>query len=137
VATREDWTIVSDRFRGLVEKHKIEGGQFVPIPSSPGFYAYVPTIWVPIDEDRCKMGGMKFENKCEQCGRYLETSGGWATRKCMQVPAGELVMFSAKVEDEGRLGRRCSIYTSETVQRIFEANGVTGVDSYLSLEDQT
>ncbi|RPI62507.1 MAG: hypothetical protein EHM48_03975 [Planctomycetaceae bacterium] len=134
VCTAEDWTVVSARFRNIVEKHKIQGVEFVPIPSSPEFFVYIPTILVPIDEKRCKARGMEFEKKCKQCGRFLTTTG-WPDRKSMQVPEGELVMFTPNGACECPGGQVCMIYTTETVQKIFESNGITGVDSYMSLED--
>ena len=136
VGTREDWTLVSERFKRLVEKHKIKGADFAPLPGSPGYYAYIPTLLVPVDQKLLEKEGMSFEGKCGTCGRYREISGGWPTRRCMRIPDGELFLFDTDTMSECTLGRRTNICTSETVQKIFENNGITGVDSYMSLEDQ-
>lgn len=133
IGTSEDWTVVSERFRSLVEKHNIAGLEFAQIPASPGFFAVIPTILVPIDEAGCVKLGGSFLGKCEQCGRYGYTTG-WPTRSYMQVPDGELVFFTRRV-CEGTLGRKCCLYTTETVQRLLEENAITGIDCYLSLED--
>jgi hypothetical protein len=70
--TYDGLTIVSQRFRDIVEAESLHGLVFRQLPDDPGFYAIQAKPVVKFDAVR---RGTTFENQCPVCGYYEEVIG--------------------------------------------------------------
>jgi hypothetical protein len=66
--TYENYCLVSERFREIAP----DGGQYVPLPRSPGFYVLQSSEVREFDSER---RGTRFENRCSACDRWAAVAG--------------------------------------------------------------
>lgn len=122
VGTDDEFLCFNRKVQDLVRDKGILGLEFLPMPDAR-YAIVIAIISVPFDR---ATSGVRFLDKCPECGRYRETPGG-PCLSSMTLPKDVMTIVTYDPPLERAHARRNNLVASHDVVRILRAARVTGL----------
>lgn len=121
-STYDGYDIASLKFKAACKRLKLNGIEFLSLPSDPEFFAIKPTVLTPFDSASRKT---KFESLCSSCGFYKAVAG--ATPAFLLLEPESDISATDIIFGSGNSRSRVLIAT-ERAKHMLIAEKLTGID---------
>jgi len=124
ISTSDDVICVTQKFRDVIKKNKINGLKFISIPNDQEHFIVICTCLAKTDKE---LAGFDYRGKCDSCGRYKEILIGPLIRG-MEIPKQQLTFFASEIANENVKVSYRPIFAAEPVVKLLKKEKIKGID---------